>query len=451
MYRFWVDSAGAIYTAAAVRSREVIYMSAPATTLCALMRIGTRAGVRLEHLREWVCEDNDVVLGAHNGFSFRTSCGVSVRVGGWDAAACSVSPASAAHMLLGASSTLKYDGSCSEPEHSSDAAAPSSTTPKKKRSFFLLIKKRRDLKATTAMVRRMAVSASAPLNKKRRRCTNRCFMPPPPLGVKKAAAQKKQAHIEIFLQDAEEDVLYVWIISFPSHCLMGRMAILPHPYCAFSVENCCGSCTGLFDVDFAEIKRMMAVRTKRAGCDVISTLGGTLSLCPERFQIDFRGTRSMRLLAADWGVITRKPLQETSVSAYMLVLKGRLGAAILLNEEPPVPPPSWPIVDAGGGCCYLVNRMQMWCAEVRRQDDVCATVELRGIRWDALFAHTRVIAAPLLKGSCSVYISRRGGVMMRLLFPARTPWSIALEDAVLSDCNALLQILRAAVGGRPMF
>ncbi len=191
------------------------------------------------------------------------------------------------------------------------------------------------------------------------------------------------------------------------------------------------------------------------GCDIVSTLGGTLSLCPERFQIDFRGTRSMRMLAADWASITHTPLQETNVSAYMVVLKGRLGAAVMLNgATEPQPIMLVPMVgDAAADSsreCYIANRMRLWCTEIRRHTDVCETVELRGIRWDALFAHTRTIAAPLLAGLSSAYISRRGGVMMRLIFPRRTPWSIDLEDAVVADCNALLQILRAALGGSPI-
>ena len=52
-------------------------------------------------------------------------------------------------------------------------------------------------------------------------------------------------------------------------------------------------------------------------------MSGTLSLSAERYQIEFRGVRSMRRFAEDWFDITLKPLEETSVTSYMLVLKVR--------------------------------------------------------------------------------------------------------------------------------
>ena len=162
----------------------------------------------------------------------------------------------------------------------------------------------------------------------------------------------------------------------------------------------------------------------------------------------------MRMLADDWLCITGQSLEETSVSVYMLVLKGRLGVPVMLNATldalPHLPRDDDDSASSSSSSlCYIANRMQVWCDDIRRNADVCDTLELRGIHWDALFAGIRPVAPQLLLGVSSVYISRRGGVMMRTLFPRKTKWSIDSEEAVLSDCNALLCILQLVLSGKP--
>jgi hypothetical protein len=444
------------------------------------MRVGTTDGVRLEHIREWALVDSDVVLKEENGFSVTASDGTRIRVGQWGAPQCTVSLVSDARMQLGASSSFSYDGSCSEQDEEEEEEELVSgrkvgvcqylNNMKKKKKKAL--RKVQSVKVATAMLQRMAVSVKPTkpeenktyFKKKNKMKSQLCrggrlrSIPPrfhrrewcinnnnnnnksKNSNNNKHADTHTNKNVQICLQDARSQVLYVWIIAF-SVGTMKRMEVLPHPYSQFRVENSCGSCTGLFDVDFMEIKQM-ATHRKKKGCmggDIISTLGGTLSLCPERYRIDFRGTRSMRMLAVDWDVITRKPLDETTVSAYMLVLKGRLGAAVILTGT-----------DGHVETCYIANRMQKWCDEVKRNADVCDSVELKGIRWNALFYHKREVSQPLLLGKSSVHISRRGGVMMRVLFPRQTQWSIALEENVVADCNELLQILRTALNGKAL-
>ena len=100
----------------------------------------------------------------------------------------------------------------------------------------------------------------------------------------------------------------------------------------------------------------------------------------------------------------------------------------------------------GGACCYVAGRMQTWCAETLRHVGVCESVELRGIKWSNLLG--REVAPALAAGFSSVHISRRGGVMMRVLFARRTRWSAEMEDAVVKDGNELLQILRVVLNGK---
>jgi len=50
----------------------------------------------------------------------------------------------------------------------------------------------------------------------------------------------------------------------------------------------------------------------------------------------------------------------------------------------------------------------------------------------------------------SAHVSRRGDVMLRLIFPKDTPWDEDNETAVLHDCNLLLTTLRRALLGQSL-
>ena len=236
---------------------------------CAIMRIGTRFGVRLEQLGGWVSADNDVVLVALNGFCFCTSEGVRVRVGAWGADTSSVMRASEAKMLRPVTSALCYDGSCSEPDTSGDDERRALRRGLKN-IRIVKKKKRKDrrrnatpqplLKTATSMLKRMAFSVDSRKRRRRRRCCrNRCLLQPAPSSTTTA----RNHHVDICLTDAVDDVLYVWIISFPNGS-PARTPFSPHPFCPLTVENCCGSCKGLFDVDFRRI-REMAIPRKTPG------------------------------------------------------------------------------------------------------------------------------------------------------------------------------------------
>lgn len=424
---------------------------------CALVRIGTRYGVRLEQLPQWTCGEDHVVLSCSNGFCDTKRNGVQIRVGGWDAGACSVSyQVSAARMRRPLPSALNYDGDHDDHNHPMDADNNNYSSDEET--------KQTNISITTTMLRRLTVASPkikkrkivkkkhSSKNKLRKNFRSKITIPRKSM----IQPQKCSKNIELFLTDAEADVFYIWIISFP-HESFRRSSITPHPFSPFTIENCCGSCKGLFDLDFKILKAIAMPRQRRGitGGDIVSTLGGTLSLYPDRYQIGFRGTRSMRMLANDWLSITGIPLDQTNVTAYMLVLKGQMGASVLLNGTLD---PTGEEYEKTNDCAsimtrlpYIINRMQQWCIEARRNTDVCDSIELKGIQWASLLSASNVkVAEPLWMCNSSVSVTRRGGVMMRLIFPPETPWSAEMEDEVLSNCNNLLAVLCHAVSGKPM-
>ena len=100
-------------------------------------------------------------------------------------------------------------------------------------------RKKGDVSTATTLMRRMAISRAKskpsvePKIRKKRQCRNRCMIPATALVV-----STRRAHyydVEIFFQDAEADVQYVWIISFPSR---KRASILPHPHQVVSACFC---------------------------------------------------------------------------------------------------------------------------------------------------------------------------------------------------------------------
>lgn len=84
--------------------------------------------------------------------------------------------------------------------------------------------------------------------------------------------------------------------------------------------------------------------------------------------------------------------------------------------------------------------------ETVHHTDVCHTVELRDIQWPMLISEPHEL---LLTAKSSLHVSRRGGAMLRLIFPRGTPWSLEAEQAILHDSNRLMQAARRLVCGMP--
>lgn len=76
--------------------------------------------------------------------------------------------------------------------------------------------------------------------------------------------------------------------------------------------------------------------------------------------------------------------------------------------------------------------------------DLPQAIELTDIRWEAIVPDVCDI---LRHARSSAHISRRGGVMLRLIFPRGTEWGEEQELRLLRDCNQMLEHLRGAIKG----
>jgi hypothetical protein len=91
--------------------------------------------------------------------------------------------------------------------------------------------------------------------------------------------------------------------------------------------------------------------------------------------------------------------------------------------------------------------MRPWCDECGYRSDVCMAVQFIGMCWRALFPEAELSHALREVHTSSVDVSRRGSVVMQLVFPKHTGWSVDEEASVVRDCNRLLRVLRAALSG----
>jgi hypothetical protein len=390
----------------------------------ALVRIVTSSGMRLEYINDWISKDESVVLNAQNGFCMCTSDNVHVRVGEWGSDTFRVERASAAGMICPVTvSNVQYDASDEEEA----VEVPKTVLKKRKRAAVdsLVV-----IENASSMMELLTIVPE----RKRRKCMNSCLIP-----AVSAPVTSDVLRVQLFMPDSVAD--YVWIIPFRIENVR-RTIIDPYCFRPFSIENCCGSVTGLFDVNFRELNAIAAnmfdktldkkkrKRSKRS-CTIIPMLGGTLTLCPDRYQIDFRGARSVRLLKADLEGMVGQPVDETKVGTYMMVLKGCLGAPVVTTSAD----------------CYIAVRMAPWYNDAHWHNDVGEMIELREIRWGKLFNE---VPDALCSGKASACITRRGGVMLRIVFPPKTVWTPNAEDDILAGGRRLMDQLLLAVSGKEM-
>jgi hypothetical protein len=296
----------------------------------ALVRISTPSGVRLEYINDWCSADESAVLNLENAFSMCTVDNVHIRVAGWGSDRFRVEQGSAASMLCPVVvSNIQYDASDEEEE---EEGAP-----------LLAPRKRKRRPASVADATMLDVTPE----KKQRKCMNSCLLPEQP-----TPRDTLPPCVQFFMPDSAADS--VWIIPFSTDRAR-RMIIEPYCFRQFGIENSCGSVTGLFDVNFREISAIAAgmydaaaqkKKRKRGAraCTIISMLGGTLTLCPERYQIDFRGARGLRLLRSDLEGLIGQAVAADSVVSYMMVLKGCLGVPVVTTST----------------ACYIATRMAPW-------------------------------------------------------------------------------------------
>lgn len=261
-----------------------------------------------------------------------------------------------------------------------------------------------------------------------------------------------------------EDVGYIWLLPMlpKPRGSLGSQEDAPHAAHDFHIENACGACILGEPLDMEALRPFLispiVTRAKRgvrpiATGELITTLSGTFAPCTNRMQVDFRGVRSITEMMADWTLIQRGVAPER-VQLYMIVLKANLGLPVQLVDTASMPPgltgTSERIAMEGWRLCFLATLMMNWCLDFDQCTDVCMALQFQGIDWKALFPQD--LCEPLRRvRSTSVHVSRRGGVMMRLIFPSDTPWGPAQEAAVVDDSNRLLGVMRKLLAGKSAF
>jgi len=227
-----------------------------------------------------------------------------------------------------------------------------------------------------------------------------------------------------------DDILSINIEIFPPANL-----ILPHPKKNFRIQNACGSCTTPYQLNLSCFKHLSKKKKKFSACESLSTVTATFVLCLNRCRVDFRGVRSIEAMSHDWKLVSGLDISEVSTSIYLLVMKGCIGRSLMLTSE----------------TCFLANATASWCTPSLHFDDLCDILELGDIDWDKIFARPLNSASDATKkAKTQVIISRRGGVVIRMVFPKDTPWDISSERDVLSDCDRLLDLLDEILAGKVM-
>jgi hypothetical protein len=225
-----------------------------------------------------------------------------------------------------------------------------------------------------------------------------------------------------------DNILSINIEIFPPANL-----ILPHPKKNVCIQNACGSCTTPYQLNLSCFKYLSKKKKKFSACESLSTVTATFVLCSNRCRVDFRGVRSIEAMSRDWKLVSGLDISEVSTSIYLLVMKGCIGRSLMLTSE----------------TCFLANATATWCTSSLHFDDLCDILELRDINWDKIFAGPFDSASDATKrAKTQVNISRRGGAVIRMVFPKDTPWDISNEQNVLSDCDRLFDLLNDILAGK---
>jgi hypothetical protein len=288
------------------------------------------------------------------------------------------------------------------------------------------------------------------------------------------------------MTDTDPDELqYIWLTVLGDAQRDARM--LPHPPHPFRIENTCGACIApcglalqLNELTLLFAPQPPCIGSRRCattpppspsnnngGGELITTLAGTFAPCTNRMQVDFRGVRSVRDMHTDWHLISGLPPSDTTITTvYMVVLKGCVGLPVLLFDHGRATPPSSSSTTTSmrlfdntphtvPPCFLAAHLVPHFCLDYAQHSDVCQAIELKHIQWDRFLpppaANDEAAQrhhATLLSSRASAHVSRRGGVMLRLLFPRQTRWDEATEAATVLACDHFLQLLRHVLQGR---
>jgi hypothetical protein len=282
-------------------------------------------------------------------------------------------------------------------------------------------------------------------------CGKRCRAASPLSFARKRACYGEEEEWVLDMTDElPERVAYVWLLPSTEYavcCSRGQIE-LPHPPHDFRIENTCGTCMLEEPIHRAWL-RPFIVDSRHT--PLITSVAGTFAPCVKRdMQVNYHGVRSVASMLQTWALLSKQPIAQTHV--YMLVLSANLGKPVMLVDEGTLPPglcgDGLQLAKEGRGICFLAERMAPCYRKFSQQLDVCLALELHGFAWAELFPEAQ---EPLLRAQTTIQISRRGGVMLRLVFPRNTVWTVETEATVVRDCNRLLACMRVLLAGRNYF
>ena len=271
--------------------------------------------------------------------------------------------------------------------------------------------------------------------------------------------------LHFHLVDLESMVTEIKVIVDPTR-------MMPNLATPFKIQNACGTWTlpedenlksvlmpltasialrkmlAPFNNHHSKKKKVDTTKKKRkagssAHYDGIHSISGTFVLSKNnKWRVDFKGVRSFRLMLHDWllliGNVSRRHLTASNITCgiYMVLLKGDLGYTLALQSSSV----NYVWQRTRGGWGKVDLRLQ--------ENQVCDVLELGDIKWTHPLwpGHHETI----MQGTTTVEISRRGGAVMRIVFPGGTPWNETAEADVLASCHALWRGLRRVLAGHIM-
>ena len=238
--------------------------------------------------------------------------------------------------------------------------------------------------------------------------------------------------LELHFMDPEPEDIQMVAFSKKDQC-----PDKPNVACPFKIQNACGAWLMTYPIYLDPVTTIMRRSSNSATVptidgkkkkkkvrgrfhhDKVDTISGTFVVSPGGARVDFRGVRNYENMLCDWllllGSINKERMESDGIqcSIYMLLLKGNLGYSLALKA-----PINY----------VLTHSFGAWeSASVRFADfQVCDVLEMIDINWD--YVKWAAVHAVVKQGKTNMEISRRGGVVMRIVFPKKTVWGKEQES-----------------------
>jgi len=273
------------------------------------------------------------------------------------------------------------------------------------------------------------------------RCKIECFC--------SAAIDEGTVFDEAFVRSHVDDiecVLYMSdvqarVASVKLSCMEARTheRLAPHRPAAAEIHNLCGFCRLPYDITFESFEKIQAKkqwkRNRKVTSDYVLSTNGNFVLCGTNNQVDFRGGRSIALIEKDWKFISGLHMKDVQTFVYMMVMKGNIGKGLILDSHDN----------------FLSSRIKAWSTCIFHYEEVCDVLEIAHLKWSVLkeiYPSLTFSATIQACKSVNMFVSRKGGTIIRVTFGKSEAWDLCKEYAVLNDSNMLLNVLHRELLGK---